>query len=100
MSRLITGEAIERADRQLAAILKIGTGNFKDRQFKIAGVRRENFERFLAHHRTTLRMYVARASEQGDEGLANLTPQQEAAVLTMMTHFFLIGVVAGKESMK
>lgn len=88
------------ADRQLSAVLKIGTGNFKDRQFKYAGVRRENYERFLGHHRTTLRMHVARASEVGEDGMGNLTPGQEAAVLTMMTHFFLIGVLAGKESQK
>lgn len=98
MKKRITGDSLERADRQLSAVLKIGTGNFKERQFNYTGVDREAFERFLAHHRTTLRMYVARASEEGAEELRNLTPPQEAAVLTMMTHFFLLGAIAGQES--
>ena len=99
MRRIIDGDDLAAADSRLSAILKIGTGNFKDRQFSHAGVRRENYERFLSHHRNTLRMHVARAAE-GADGMPNLTPEQEAAVLTMMTHFFLIGVLAGQESVR
>lgn len=94
---MIRGEMIERADRRLAVASETGLGaNPKERQFRYSRVDRPDYERYLKHHRTTLHGMMAKAGED-DQGVQNLTPPQEAVVLTMMTHFFLAGVNAARE---
>ena len=79
---LIRSRHIEHAERALSGTYRIGLSEriLMDR----ARVDHLDWARFLSHHRDTL------FSSKGH--LGDVDPRIEPAILTMLMHFFLVGV--------
>lgn len=86
---MITGENIERAEKLVAQTYRIAVGaSAVDRVCVKAGVDREAMDAFVNHHKSILvKKYMP-----------DLDPRHDAALNTIMLHFFAVGATAQRVS--
>lgn len=84
---MVEGEQIERAERILQVTYQEGSS---DRQLKSMEVRREDFDIWLQHR-------VKTAMEHYWRDYKDMDPRVEAAWNTLLMHFFLVGLVCGRD---
>lgn len=84
---MIGPDEIERAERMLQLVYG-GTPD-APRQLSNLEIEREAFDQFLTHRINTLR-------KSHDRAWRAMDPRLEPAINTLLMHFFLTGVVAGR----
>lgn len=85
MARRVTvdGLSLERAERLIRVLF--ATGDWPRTALDTFGIEEQAFARFIKHQVTTLRLMYA-----------DIPPQHEAAIATMLTHLFFCGVASGR----
>lgn len=86
---MIDGEAFERAENTL----KVVYGGDLGRQLSALEVDRDALDNVLEHCRDVI-------DRRYREARHNMDPRLEAGYMTMIVHMFLVGLIAGRNSLR